>query len=189
LSARSTRSRGKSRSRRGYRRIGDVVRLITAIAEQTNLLALNATIEAARAGESGRGFAVVAQEVKALAAQTSKATDEIGVQIAGVQSATRDSVTSIKEIGGTIGRLSEIAAAITSAISVQATTTREIAGNLEAATSNATHVAANISDVNDSTSEITSASSQILSSAKSLAQDSSRLTAELEQLLAAVYAA
>jgi methyl-accepting chemotaxis protein len=170
-------------------RIGDVVKLITAIAEQTNLLALNATIEAARAGESGRGFAIVAQEVKALAAQTSKATDEIGVQIAGVQSATRDSVTSIKEIGGTIGRLSEIAAAITSAISVQATTTREIAGNLEAATSNATHVAANISDVNDSTSEITSASSQILSSAQSLAQDSNRLTAELEQLLAAVYAA
>jgi methyl-accepting chemotaxis protein len=170
-------------------RIGDVVKLITAIAEQTNLLALNATIEAARAGESGRGFAIVAQEVKALAAQTSKATDEIGVQIAGVQAATRDSVVSIKEIGGTIGRISEIAAAITSAISVQATTTREIAGNLEAATSNATHVAANISDVNDSTSEITSASSQILSSAKSLAQDSSRLAAELEQLLAAVYAA
>jgi methyl-accepting chemotaxis protein len=170
-------------------RIGDVVKLITAIAEQTNLLALNATIEAARAGESGRGFAIVAQEVKALAAQTSKATDEIGVQIAGVQAATRDSVTSIKEISGTIARISEIAAAITSAINVQATTTREIAGNLEAATSNATHVADNISDVNDSTSEITSASAQILSSAKSLAQDSSRLTAELEQLLAAVYAA
>jgi methyl-accepting chemotaxis protein len=170
-------------------RIGDVVKLITAIAEQTNLLALNATIEAARAGESGKGFAVVAQEVKALAAQTSKATDEIGVQIAGVQAATRDSVVSIKEIGGTIARISEIAAAITSAISLQATTTREIAGNLEAATTNAADVAANISDVNDSNSEITSASSQILSSAKLLAQDSSRLTAELEQLLAAVYAA
>src|SRR5262249_7851893 len=85
-------------------RIGDVTKLITTIAEQTNLLALNATIEAARAGDAGRGFAVVAQEVKALASQTGKATGEIASQISEIQTATRESVTAIKEIGGTIGR-------------------------------------------------------------------------------------
>ena len=97
-------------------RIGDVVNLITSIAKQTNLLALNATIEAARAGDSGRGFAVMAQEVKALAAQTAKATDEIGSQIAEMQVATQDSVQAIKQIGTTIGRISEIAATIAASV-------------------------------------------------------------------------
>ena len=170
-------------------RIGDVVKLITAIAEQTNLLALNATIEAARAGAAGKGFAVVAQEVKALAAQTSKATQEIGMQISAVQAATQDSVGSIKEIGGTIGRIAEIAATITAAVELQAATTREIAENVQAATGSAAHVATNIAEVDESAGEITAASAQILASAKSLAQEGNRLSAEMEKLLTAVRAA
>jgi methyl-accepting chemotaxis protein len=131
-------------------RIGDVVKLITAIAEQTNLLALNATIEAARAGEAGRGFAVVAQEVKALAAQTAKATDEIGTQIAGMQTATQDSVTAIKEIGGTIGRISEIASTIAAAVEEQGAATEEIARNVQQAADGTAEVAANIGNISRS---------------------------------------
>jgi methyl-accepting chemotaxis protein len=170
-------------------RIGDVVKLITEIADQTNLLALNATIEAARAGTAGKGFAVVAQEVKALAAQTSRATSEISVQIMGVQAATQDSVAIIKEIGGTITRIAEIAAAITAAVDLQTQTTREIADNVRAATGSAAHVAADLGEVNHSASGITSASAQILSSAKSLSREGNRLTTEMESLLVAVRAA
>ena len=170
-------------------RIGDVVKLITEIADQTNLLALNATIEAARAGTAGKGFAVVAREVKALAAQTSKATSEIGTQIAGVQAATQDSIGSIKEIGGTITRIAEIASAITAAVDLQTQTTREIADNVQAAIGSSAHVAANLAEVNQNASGITSASAQILSSAKSLSREGNRLTTEMESLLAAVRAA
>ncbi len=170
-------------------RIGDVTQLITTIAAQTNLLALNATIEAARAGDSGRGFAVVAQEVKALAAQTAKATSEISAQIAGMQAATADSVLAIKEISGTIGRVSEIAAAIAAAIAEQGTATQEIARNVQQAAIGSTQVATSIADVNRGAGDIGSASSQVLSSAQMLSNENKRLKAEVAKFLATVRAA
>jgi len=170
-------------------RIGDVTQLITTIAEQTNLLALNATIEAARAGDAGRGFAVVAQEVKALAAQTDTATTEISTQIAGIQAATHDSVVAIKEISGTIGRVSEIAAAIAAAIEQQGAATQEIARNVQQAAIGSTQVATSIADVNRGAGDTGSASSQVLSSAQLLSNENKRLKAEVAKFLATVRAA
>ena len=170
-------------------RIGDVTKLITTIAEQTNLLALNATIEAARAGDAGRGFAVVAQEVKALAAQTAKATSEISTQIAGMQAATQDSVLAIKEISGTIGRVSEIAAAIAAAIEEQGAATQEIARNVQQAALGTTQVATNIADVNRGAGDTGLASSQVLSSAQLLSNENKRLKDEVVKFLATVRAA
>jgi methyl-accepting chemotaxis protein len=170
-------------------RIGDVTKLITTIAEQTNLLALNATIEAARAGDAGRGFAVVAQEVKALASQTAKATSEISAQIAAMQAATQDSVIAIKEIYGTIGRVSEIAAAIAAAIEQQGAATQEIARNVQQAALGSTQVATSIADVNRGAGDTGSASSQVLSSAQLLSNENKRLKAEVVKFLATVRAA
>ena len=170
-------------------RIGDVVKLITAIAEQTNLLALNATIEAARAGEAGRGFAVVAQEVKALAAQTAKATDEIGTQISGMQTATQVSVSAMKEINGTITRISGISTAIAAAIEEQSAAVKDIACNIQNAAHGAAQVSANILNVNRGAGETDAASGQVLSSAQGLAGESARLKLEVDRFLATVRAA
>jgi methyl-accepting chemotaxis protein len=174
---------------RAAQEIGDVVKLITAIAEQTNLLALNATIEAARAGDAGRGFAVVASEVKSLASQTARATDEISNHIMGMQGATQESVAAIKEIGGTIGKISDIANTIANAVEQQSAATQEIARSVQNVAQGTQEAAASVMQVNRGATETGSASEEVLNSARTLSSESTRLREELDRFMANIRAA
>jgi methyl-accepting chemotaxis protein len=161
-------------------RIGDVVKLITDIAEQTNLLALNATIEAARAGEAGRGFAVVAGEVKALAGQTSRATEEIGAQIAGMQRATIRSIEAITAIEHTIREMGNISGAIAAAVTEQGAATAEIARSVETAARRTVDTANEVNLVGSATQDTRSSAGAVKSVADDLGAVASRIRGQVD---------
>jgi methyl-accepting chemotaxis protein len=169
-------------------RIGKVIHLITAIAEQTNLLALNATIEAARAGEAGKGFAVVAGEVKTLATQTAKATEDITAQVSTMQAVTSGTAAAIGEIGTVIAQVNEISAIIASAVEEQGAATREIARNIEQASAGTSEVAANIAGVKEAAHETGASAATVLAVSKDLAGLSGQLQQQVGIFLSRIRA-
>ncbi|WAC47301.1 CHASE3 domain-containing protein [Asticcacaulis sp. SL142] len=169
--------------------IGGVVDLIAGLAGQTNLLALNATIESARAGEAGRGFAVVASEVKALAAQTSKATEEISRKINQIQGATAKAAEAFQNITGTIQNINSTNAVIASAVEQQSAATQEIIAAVNQASMGTQEVTLNISGVAQASEQTGEAATQVLASSGELAQQAERLQAEMDKFLQTVRAA
>ncbi len=170
-------------------RIGDMVSMISNIASQTNLLALNATIEAARAGEAGRGFAVVATEVKELASQTARATEEIAGQIGEIQGVTERAVSAIGSITGRIGEINAVAATIAAAVEQQGAATQEIVRNVSQASTGTTEVTRNVVGLAQASEEAGAAASQVLAAASELSRESEHLTSEVDRFLANVRAA
>ena len=170
-------------------RIGEVVTLINDIAGQTNLLALNATIEAARAGDAGKGFAVVAQEVKNLANQTARATEDISKQIAAVQDETADAVSAIHKINGIIAEVNDISTTIAAAVEEQSLSTQDIARNVQQAARGTQDVNENIVSVNKAAGETGSAAGQMLGAAQSMSRQAEGLRGEVEQFLGNIRAA
>ncbi len=170
-------------------RIGEVVQMIATIAAQTNLLALNATIEAARAGEAGRGFAVVAAEVKELAGQTARATDEIGVQVSQIQAATQAAVTDIRRVGRGIGEISTRVGEVALAVEQQGSATREIAESVAQAAGGTAQVSATLAELREGSAQTGLGASRVLDAARTLAAYSERLTREVDGFLAEVKAA